>query len=311
MLRCVVVLGATATGKTELGIRIAEALGGEIINADALQVYRGFNIGTAKPSASEQARARHHLIDVLAPEEPFSAGQFADLAWPLIGEIEGRGALPIVVGGSGLYLRALLDGISPLPRTDPATRAALTVELESEGLGALYRQLESVDPVTAKRLAPGDSHRVQRALEVWRSSGRTLSSWIAEQPFGHARLGALRIGLTLPRTILYDRIADRVWKMVDRGWVEEVKALMERVGPDVPAFQAIGYRQIASFVRGEIDFETAIEATIRATRRYAKRQETWFRRRDEVVWFPVSDLPVRFPWLLSHLRTRRRKWLNE
>lgn len=291
----VVILGPTATGKSALGLRLAEELGGEIVNADALQVYRGLDIGTAKPTAEERRRVPHHLVDVLDPAERYSAGEFARRARAAVAEIEERGRVPLVVGGSGLYLRALLEGISPVPRGDPAVRAALRRRLEVEGLPALTAELARRDPETAGRLAPGDTQRVLRALEVMEVSGRPLSAWIASQPFGRQRLPAVRVGLTLPRSILYDHISDRVLQMVERGWVDEVEGLLAGgCDPDLPAFQAIGYRQIVRHVAGEWSLERAVDETVRATRRFAKRQLTWFRREAEVTWFDASRLGGRF-----------------
>jgi tRNA dimethylallyltransferase len=289
-VRTIVIVGATATGKSALGLALAEAIGGEIVNADALQVYRGFDLGTAKPSAAERARVPHHLVDILEPHQRYSAGEFARRAGAAIADVAARGRVPIVVGGSGLYLRALLEGISPLPPADPRARAALRRELAERGLAPLRAELAARDPATAARLAPGDSQRTLRALEVARTTGTPLSAWIARRPFGAARLEARRFGLTLPRAVLYDRIADRVRAMAGRGWVEEVEALLKRgLDPSLPAFQAIGYRQLVRHVLGEWPLARALDETVGATRRYAKRQETWFRSERDVTWLDARD----------------------
>lgn len=283
------IVGPTASGKSGLALAVAERLGGEVVNADALQVYRGFDVGTAKPSADEQRRVAHHLIDILDPRQRFTAGQFTELARRAIEEISGRGALPIVAGGSGLYLRALFEGLAPMPPVDAAVREILQHRLQVEGLGALYLELARLDPPTAARLGVSDRQRILRALEVALSSGRPLSSWIAARPFGERRLGALRIGLTLSRPVLYDRIAVRVGRMMDQGLVEEVRRLLESgIDPSAPAFQAIGYRQCALHVAGEWTLERAVEETVRATRRFAKRQETWFRSERDIVWLDAA-----------------------
>ncbi len=296
------ILGPTATGKSALALDLAAELDGEIINADALQVYRGLDIGTAKPTAEMRRQVRHHLVDILEPTEVYSAGEFARRARAVIAEIEGRGRRPIVAGGSGFYLRALLEGLSPLPRSDPEIRRALDQRLEAEGLPVLYDELRERDPETAERLAPGDRQRILRALEVVLSSGRPLSAWIRSQPAGATPLEAVRIGLTLPRSILYDRIAARVHAMVRRGWVAEVEGLLGRgIEPDAPAFQAIGYRQIVRYVLGTWSLEAALEDTIRATRRYAKRQETWFRSEKRVRWISALDANQAVPTLLREL----------
>jgi len=301
-----VFLGATATGKSALALRLAEEIGGEIVNADALQVYRGFDIGTAKPTPEEQSRVPHHLIDILEPHQRYSAGEFARRAREAIEDIEVRGRRALVVGGSGLYLRALLEGISPVPRGDRQVRRALRRRLKEQGLPALYDELERRDPVTAERVMPGDRQRILRALEVVEVSGVPLSRWIERQPFGDQRLPSLRIGLTLPRAILYDRIAARVDRMVERGWLKEVRRLLDSgLTPDVPAFQAIGYRQLVRHLRAEISLEEAIEDIARETRRFAKRQETWFRKEPDVTWFPSDDLEDLVPRMLKFLEQGR------
>jgi tRNA dimethylallyltransferase len=287
----IAVVGATATGKSAVAMALAEELGGEIVNADALQVYRGFDVGTAKPGAAERARVRHHLIDILDPEERYSAGEFARRARQALAEIRARGAVPIVVGGSGLYLRALFEGISPVPPGDPEVRGRLRERLAAEGLESLRRELEAIDPETAARLAQGDTQRVLRALEVAAVSGEPLSAWISRQPFGIQRIAAMRVGLTLPRAILYDQIASRVARMIAEGWVDEVAGLLARgLVPETPAFQAIGYRQLVRHLEDGWSLEQAVGETIRATRRFAKRQETWFRREPGIAWFTATDL---------------------
>jgi tRNA dimethylallyltransferase len=289
--RVVVILGATAVGKSALGLRLATALDGEIVNGDALQVYRGFDIGTAKPSAAERQRVPHHLIDIVEPSAVFSAGEYARRARLAIAEIQARGKVALLVGGSGLYLRALLEGLAPMPAADPRVRAELLRRRQHEGLAALYDQLARLDPLAVEKVMPNDAQRILRALEVVLATGVPLSSWQRRLPFGSARLAAVRIGLTLPRSVLYDRIATRVHAMVARGWQQEVRGLLAAgVHPDAPAFQALGYREFARYASGEVTAEWAIEQTVRASRRYAKRQETWWRREADVTWFDASDL---------------------
>lgn len=286
----IVILGPTATGKSALGLEVAERIGGEIVNADALQVYRGLDVGTAKPTAEERARVPHHLVDALEPTERFSAGEFSRRARAAIGEIRARGARPIVVGGSGLYLRALLEGISPVPPGDPEVRARLRRRAEAEGVAALHAELAGLDPEAAGRIPAGDTQRVLRALEVVEVSGTPLSSWIARRPYGEDRLPAVRVGLTLPRTLLYDAIARRVARMLEKGWVAEVARLRAQgLEPAAPAFQAIGYRELARHLAGEWTLDRAVEETVRATRRYAKRQLTWFRKERDIIWLDARD----------------------
>ena len=302
MSRILVIVGPTAVGKTEIGLRLAEWLDGEIVSADALQAYRGLDIGTAKPSPDERAKIRHHLIDILDPAEDFSAGEFARRARGVIGEVEGRNRLPIVVGGSGFYLRALLEGLNEVPTVRPAVRKDLRRRLEQEGLDALREELLVLDPSTAGRLAPGDTQRLLRALEVAISTGRALSAWHCDAPATGPRLDAIRVGLTLERGLLYDSIAHRVHRMIEAGWVGEVEQLLSRgVSPREPAFQAIGYRELVAHLAGDVSLEEAIEETIRATRRFAKRQLTWFRKERDINWYSAEDLEAASQAIMSFL----------
>jgi len=310
------IVGPTAVGKSALALALAEELGkkgrgggggtgGEIINADALQVYRGFDIGTAKPTAEERRRVPHHLIDILEPHQVCSAGDFARRARLAIGEIQGRGKVPIVVGGSGLYFRALFSGLSPIPPGDPEIRRALRERLAGEGLEPLRRELAHLDPITAGRLQGGDTQRILRALEVVLSSGEPLSSWIARHPTGTRSLPGILLGLTLPRTILYDRIERRVARMFEAGWVREVKRLLESgLSPLLPAFQAIGYREIAQHFSEGLSLEKARHDIVRATRRFAKRQLTWFRKEPRVVWFQQLEPEKRIEQVLAFIQDR-------
>lgn len=304
----IVLLGATATGKSALALALAEEIegGAEIVNADALQVYRGFDIGTAKPTAVERERVPHHLIDILDPHERYSAGEFARRARAVVADIHRRGRRTLVVGGSGLYLRALLEGISPVPRGDRKIRRDLRRRVAEEGLERLYEELRRRDPVTAERLMPRDRQRILRALEVLEVSGVPLSEWIERKPFGDQGLPSLRIGLTLPRAILYDRIAVRVDRMLGCGWLDEVRRLLSSgLTPELPAFQAIGYRQLVRHLLGEVSLGEAVEELVRQTRRYAKRQETWFRKEPDVAWFQADDLEELVPRTLKFLEQGR------
>lgn len=305
MLPILAIIGPTATGKSEVGMALAEALGGEIVNADALQVYQGLDIGTAKPSPADRERVPHHLIDVLEPHEAYSAGEFARRAREAIADIQGRGRVPVVVGGSGLYLRALFAGISPIPPGDLTVRQELRERLAAEGLASLREELVRLDPPTAARLPAGDTQRILRALEVARVTGRPLSAWISEQPFGTQAIAAVRVGLTLPRAILYDRIAGRVARMLDVGWLGEVEGLL-RLGlsPRLPAFQAIGYRQLVRYLEGSGSLEQAVAEIVKETRRFAKRQETWFRKEPDVTWFSAQELKRQIPGVLEHAKHR-------
>ncbi len=283
-------------------MEVADRFNGELINADALQVYRGLDIGTAKPNARDRARVPHHLIDILDPSERYSAAAFARDARRVIAQVESRSRLPIVVGGSGLYLKALIEGLSPIPPVADAVRARLRERLEVEGLVRLREELRDLDPVTAGKTTEGDSQRTLRALEVALSTGRPMSSWIAERPSGHNPLAATRIGLTLPRDVLYDRIDRRASKMLAEGWLEEVSSLLDSgLSPTCPAFQAIGYKQLVRHLREGWALELAIEDTIRATRAFAKRQMTWFRGDSAVEWFVISE-PQQYSRIFNHIQ---------
>ena len=304
MPRVLALVGATATGKSALALRLGEAVGAEIVNADALQVYRGVDIGTAKPSATDRARVPHHLIDLLEPSEPFSAGEFARRARAALAEIEGRGRAALVVGGSGLYLRALTGGLAPLPPPDPELRAGLERRRAAHGLAPLRAELERLDPATAARLKAGDTQRTLRALEVVLATGRPLSSWLAAPEVGAREPLTLRkVGLTLPRALLYDRIESRVAQMVTRGWLDEVRVLLESgVRAGCPAFRAIGYAQWVRHLAGELAYDDALRAIMTATRRYAKRQETWYRRETDVEWLDPQEVEANLPALTRWLR---------
>lgn len=301
----IAVLGPTATGKSAFAMALAAELAGrgiavELISADALQAYRGLSIGTAKPGPRERTRVRHHLIDVIEPHQPFSAGEFARRAAAAVAEIEARGALPVLVGGSGFYLRALFEGLAPVPPVGAEVREALRADLRSHGLCALVRELWGVDPESAETLAPGDTQRVLRALEVVRATGRPLSEWQRLGTAGRLERRLLKIGLTVPRAVLYDAVEKRAGRMLERGWLAEVERLRDGYLPEhargrggctlgeLPAFQAIGYRQLADHLDGNLTLEQALEETVRATRRYAKRQETWFRKEPDVCWVDAS-----------------------
>ncbi|MDH3404992.1 MAG: tRNA (adenosine(37)-N6)-dimethylallyltransferase MiaA [Acidobacteriota bacterium] len=300
-----IVLGPTAAGKSALALALADHYPIEIVNGDSLQAYRGLDVGTAKPGAAERARVPHHLIDILDPSEPFSAGEFRRRALPVIEEIRARGRLPVVVGGSGFYLRALTAGLSAIPPVPGALRREVAALLRREGLPAVRRRLASLDPETAARVAADDPQRTLRALEVVLATGRGLADWWRREP-PRAELEVLgRIGLTLPRALLYDRIARRLATMVADGWVEEVVGLLAGgCLPTMPAFQAIGYRQLVRHIRGEWSLERSLEETARETRRFAKRQLTWFRREPDVDWIEGRSLAEALPRALEAISRR-------
>lgn len=293
-----IIAGPTAVGKTDLAVALADRIRVEVVNGDALQVYRGLDIGTAKPGPAVRERVRHHLIDILDPEERFSAGEFARLAREAVAEIRGRGVTPVVVGGSGFYLQALVDGLASTPEVPPSIRNQVKSELAGRDVTALWRELREIDPDFADSIDPNDPQRVTRGLEVYRATGRSLSAWhrrseASERVSGDSRaapLDACWLGLTLPRALLYDRIRARTERMLEEGWLSEVRDLVERHDADAAAFQAIGYRTLIRVLERQIDLERAAEGITRDTRRYAKRQLTWFRREPRIQWLSPGDV---------------------
>jgi tRNA dimethylallyltransferase len=272
-----VLVAPTASGKTRAVLRLADlpvGRGLEVVNADALQVYRGFDVGTAKPTAAERARVPHHLIDLMPPEAPMDVATWTAAAEDALTEALARGARPLVVGGTGFYVDALQRGLPTTPPADPALRAALGEELAERGAAALLAELRAAAPADAER-AQGNPRRVLRALEVLRASGRPPSAFPRRPP-----RFALRTFVALPTAAAIDaRVEARVAAMLEAGWLAEVEALVARVAPSAPAWQAIGYADLAAVVRGERSLASATAAIVLATRRYAKRQRTWFRNR--------------------------------
>lgn len=272
-----VLTGPTAVGKTELSVRLAERFGAEIVSADSRQVYKELTIGTAKPEPELLARVPHHFIDELHLGEPFSAGIFAEQAETRIREILARGRAPLIVGGSTLYLHALLHGLADVPPVAGEVRAALEERLVREGAHALYRELERVDPPSARTMDPTKTQRLVRALEVFHGTGRPLSDYHREQtppPFSYRVLVLHR-----DRAVLYDRINRRVDAMLEAGLLDETRDLLRRgIDPSINALRTIGYREAISFLQGEVPYGEMVRLMKRNTRRYAKRQLTWFRR---------------------------------
>lgn len=279
----VVVVGPTASGKSALAVKLAEEFDGEVINADSMQVYRGMDIGTAKPSAEFLQRVPHHLVGIVAPDVNFTAADFQQEARRVIGEIRLRQRLPIVVGGTGLYIRALLGGLAESPGGDEAYRAELSAFADREGNLVLLERLRMVDPETAARLHVNDRLRIIRALEVHQQSGRPFSEY--QSGFAEAWCTPLKFGINVERGELYRRINARVECMLAAGLVEEVQSLLSAgYGRDLKALRAIGYKEICSYLAGELSLAQAIDLIKRDTRHYAKRQLTWFKREAEINW---------------------------
>ncbi len=280
----VVVVGPTASGKSGVAIELARRLGGEVVSADSLQVYRYFNVGTGKVSAEECGEIRHHLIDIIEPDESFDAACFQRAADRSIKDIISRGKKVIVAGGTGLYIRALLHGLFDLP-SDPRVREELNERREQEGLDVLHRELLEVDPVAGARIAPRDGIRIVRALEVYQISGRTFTDLAAEHGHRERRYPSLIVGLMPERATLYQTIEKRIDMMLRAGWSTELHVLRKRgYPPTLKPMQSIGYRELNQVLDGTMDAADVRQRIGKSTRTYAKRQLTWFRKED-VQWF--------------------------
>ena len=297
----IALMGPTASGKTALALDWAGRFGGEVVSVDSALVYRGLDIGAAKPDAAEQTRARHHLLDIRDPWEAYSAADFARDARAAIEDIVARGRLPILAGGTGLYFHALLHGLAGMPAADPAVRAAIEAEARERGWPALHAELAAVDPVAAARIGRNDPQRIQRALEVWRISGRPISRWQAAGS-APARLPVRVLKLVVSpaeRAVLHGRIAQRFDAMLAAGFLDEVRALRDlpplRAHPaplDLPAIRAVGYRQAWEHLDGRGTLAELRERGIAATRQLARRQLTWLRGQLDARWFdPAVDGP--------------------
>ncbi|MCD6288117.1 MAG: tRNA (adenosine(37)-N6)-dimethylallyltransferase MiaA [Candidatus Hydrogenedentes bacterium] len=288
----VLIVGPTAVGKTRLGICLAERLSTEIISADAMQVYRGLDIGTAAPTPADRARVVHHLVGSSELTDQYSAAEFARDARTIIDRLWAKGRIPVVVGGSGLYVRALVDGLFPGPAADADIRARLNREAAEQGVESLHNRLAAVDPESAARIAVKDLRRIVRALEVFELTGVPISEMQKTHKITTKTDGLLshRFGLDMDRTALYARIDERVEKMCGLGFIEEVRGLVETGHTaDLERIGALGYREMMAYLRGETDLETAKSLMARNTRRYAKRQMTWFRKDKRIKWLTVTD----------------------
>ena len=293
-----IIVGPTAAGKTAVAVQVAEKLGGEIVSADSRQIYRGMAVGSGAPSAAELRRARHHLIGELGPQARLSAGEFARMARTRVEEIEARGRLPIVVGGSGLYVRALVDGLAPIPPHSPKLRHSLEAEIDRRGMAAMIAELAALDPAYAAKVGLRDRKRLIRALEVCRLTDKPFSAWHGygaddwRQP--------LFFGLQRPRAELKILIEIRVRSMLAAGWLEELKQLAGEYGgfnhlpPTVT--EALGYRQLMEYAEGRANWAGVVEKIIIATRQFAKRQMTWFRADARVVWREESGAEAVGRW---------------
>jgi len=283
--RVVILLGPTGVGKSKLAIELAEEFGGEIISADSIQVYRYMDIGTAKPTLEEQKRIRHHLIDLVTPDQPFQAALYRTLGRKTIDQLDQEGKFIWVVGGTGLYIKTLTQGLFASPQIDPSVRERLKQEAQEKGEDALYQRLKRVDPRTASKLHPRDLFRTIRALEVFDSTGIPISFYREQHRFGERPYLTLKIGLELNRMALYRRIDQRMDRMIEMGFLQEVEGLMEMgYSGELKPMQSLGYKQMVQFLTKKIGWTGAVREMKRDTRHYAKRQLTWFKADPEVHW---------------------------
>jgi tRNA dimethylallyltransferase len=301
--RIVVVAGPTAVGKTALGIALAEEFDGEVVNADSRYLYQGFDIGVAKPDLVERRGIPHHLIDILPPDGDMSLARYQDVALQTIGEVLHRSKLPILVGGTPLYINAVVEGWN-MPRVppNPSLRAALEAEAYTRGVETLATRLREVDPVAAERCGR-NLRRIIRALEVYQETGLPMST---QESKGPPPFEALELGLTMPRDALYRAVDDRVRSQIERGLVAEVRSLLERgVPPSAPAMSSLGYRQLLPYIRGESSLEQAVERIRHDTHRYVRHQETWLRRNARLTWLDVTS-----PEWITAAKSRVRAFLD-
>ena len=288
MEKVLILVGPTASGKTRLGIEISKLIRSEIVSADSRQIYKYLSIGTAKPTEEELTEAVHHFIDIYPPNKSYNAGQYSRDARAVIKQLLDADKLPIVVGGSGLYVKALVDGFSSEIESDDRIRLSLKSRLDTEGAESLYQQLLKVDPETAQKIHPNNTQRVMRALEVYLITGKPFSA-IRQVESEPANFSPVFIGLNWNRESLYENINLRVDKMIDEGLIPEV-AVLKRKGfhEDLNSLQTVGYKEVFSYFNGEITFDKMTQEIKKNTRRYAKRQLTWFRNDSRVNWFDVS-----------------------
>jgi tRNA dimethylallyltransferase len=289
--KVIVICGATAIGKTSVGIELAEKLSGEIVSADSMQIYRYMDIGTAKPTPAELARVPHYMIDIVDPDEAYDAVQFSKQARDRIAEIVRCDRIPFIVGGTGLYIKALLHGLFESKPVAPAVRNRLRQEAEENGSKALHERLQQLDPDTAGRLHPNDSYRILRALETFESTGKSISELHQEHGFEDDPFDPLKIGLQMDRQKLYPRIDKRVDLMIEAGFVDEVKKLLDMgYSAELKSMQSIGYRHMAEFIQKKVPWDGCVRTLKRDTRRFAKRQFTWFGADQQIQWYEPGQL---------------------
>ena len=288
--RIIIICGPTGVGKSKIAMTLAQKYNGEIISADSQQVWKELDIGTAKPTPDHLRRVSHHLIDVATPGEKFDVSRWGTLADVAIRDIHARGKRPFVVGGAGLYLQTLLYGLCKAPPQDSEIRKALQQEMEIEGLPFLYNRLREIDRDGAAKIAPSDTTRIIRSLEVYERTGRPLSQFQEEHRKQKPRYDAIQIGIDCDRSELHDKINRRVDWMMMNGWDEEVRELFRFYTAESQAFKSIGYKQMIQYLRGEITRAEAVKEIKAVTRQYARRQLTWFRRDRNIQWFGPDEV---------------------
>ncbi len=302
--RIIVICGATGIGKTTAAIRLAQQFGGQIVGADSMQIYRRMDIGTAKPTPAEQAAVRHHMIDVVDPDAPFDAARYAEMASDCIHRLDRAAILPVVAGGTGFYIKALLFGLFDARPPDPQIRRRLEKQAAKEGLAGLYAALQRSDPASAERIHTHDRFRIIRALETLESTGLPISDLQRRHGFSEKRYETFKIGLEIDRATLYARINRRVEAMLAEGLLNEVRSLLDRgYAADLKSMQSIGYRHMVDYLAGKTPWDETVELMKRDTRRYAKRQFTWFKSDPEIIWSAPEDVDHLAPAIEAFLET--------
>jgi len=302
--KAIIICGPTGIGKTSFAVELAKSFQGEIIGADSMQIYRHMDIGTAKPTPAERSMVRHHMVDIVDPDEPFDAETYATRSLSTVMTLQARQVLPFVVGGTGLYIKSLVHGLFDVKPVDKDVRNRLRQVAEKEGVTALFERLKRVDAVTARKVHVNDTYRIIRALEVYETSGVPISDHQQGHRFQESRLASLKFGLHMERDQLYDRIDGRVEAMIDAGLLDEVRRLRESgYSGELKSMQSIGYRHMLDFLDGHLDWPETIRTLKRDTRRYAKRQMTWFKADREVVWVD--------PVVSSKVKNRIRDFLSD
>jgi len=300
--KIIIICGPTGVGKSSLAIELAKRCNGEIINADSQQVYRDLDIGTAKIKFNETQGIPHHLIDIVTPDKHFDANNFVDLADKAILEISGKNKLSFIIGGTGLYLKMLINGICDAPPQSPDLRKKYQEIINTTGLRKLYNHLCKIDQTSAKFIHPNDKTRIVRALEIYELSGKTASKFYNDHNFINKRYDSLKLGINIPRKDLYDKIDNRVDIMLKNGWVDEVKKLLVTYPSSAKAFSAIGYREIIRFINNKIPYDKMVSLIKRNSRHYAKRQLTWFMSDKEISWFHPDETDKIEKEILSFLK---------